>query len=258
MGTWKYVCCLRSRGKPHKKQKAIWWRMLLPTVRDLCTAFLALFAFCVPHSLLLFPTLHSPGCHPCLSQRQASQLPQRQGAQGAQKLRPLSLLRFMPPVLDFSAPSDECSVLHQKPLKSLADRMATDWNKCLVIVYVHCYIHVCMCVCVLECRGFGKNFAAYKANDDLRRIPHAWAANPLPLPQVVLGVKLILMIWNNTSSMQQNLPLGFSYTKWSCDTVLMRVLQASFLQDRTWNWGAGFGINAFLPVSLACASPIWD
>lgn len=211
MGTRKYVCCLRSRGKPHKKQKAIWWRTLLPTVRDLCTAFLALFAFCVPHSLLLFPTLHSPGCHPRLSQRQASQLLQRQGTQDAQRLHPLSLLRFTPQVLDFSAPSDEHSVLHQKPLRSLADRMATDWNKCLVIVYVHCYIHVCMCVCVCWSVGDSeKILAAYKANDDLRRILHAWAANPLPLPQVVLGMKLILMVWNNTSSMQQNLPLGLS------------------------------------------------
>lgn len=119
-------------------------------------------ALCILCSALS-PPLSSPSTvpdvTPGLCQRQASQLLQRQGSGCTAGCR-LSVswglcLKFLVsvPLLMNS------SVLHQKPLKSLANRMATDWNKCLVIFYVHCYIHVCMCVCVLECRGFRKKFS---------------------------------------------------------------------------------------------------
>lgn len=135
-----------------------------------------------------FLTLHSPGCHPHLSQRQASQLPQCQGSECTAGYS-LSVswglcLKFLVsvPLLMNS------SVLHQKPLKSLANRMATNWNKCLVIFYVHCYIHVCMCVCVCwRVRDSEKNSHSLQSKWWLEKNSPCLSSKPPPAPPSTVG-----------------------------------------------------------------------
>ena len=119
--------------------------MLLPTVHDLWATFFVLFTFCVPHSLLLFssPSTVLDVTPTCFRGRTLRSHNVRVRSRG----QPLRLLRFMPQVLVSVRLLANSSVLHQKPLKNLANRMAANWNNCLVIFYVHCYIHVCMCLC---------------------------------------------------------------------------------------------------------------
>lgn len=174
--------------------------------------YFPLFVTCEPPSLrsshFVFPTLSSSFPHPQQS-RMSHPACFRGRALRPHNVRvhsggqPLRLLRFMPQVLVSGPLLTNSSVLHQKPLKNLANRMAANWNNCLVIFYVHCYIHVCMCLCGWSVGDSEKILTAYKANDDWEEFSMPEQQTPSPL-----GMKLILIIWNNTSSMQQNLPLG--------------------------------------------------
>lgn len=113
--------------------------------------------------------------------------------------------------------------------------MATDWNNCLVTFYVHCYIHVCMCLCVLECGGFGKNPHSLQSKWWLRRILHAWAANPLPPRNEVDPCDM-----KQYQFRAAKLTFGIILKQmimWYCSNPRKWSLWPSFLQHRTWNCG---------------------
>lgn len=146
MGTRKYVCCLRSRGKAPQEAKSYMVKDVYPHVRDLCTALGALCVLCPPLSAPLSYPPQSRMSPACLRGRPLSFC--SCGTQDAQRLHPLSLPEVHAPCSWFQCPF-LMNILYftRKPLRSLADRMLLIETSALSL-FMSTVISMCACVCV--------------------------------------------------------------------------------------------------------------